>query len=73
MGLPYDLVEKTLMYEKLEPFDYQNRALFFAEVLWSNPLTDGGIAKDMIDSLCFPSSLDPIEKQYETLGNESPA
>ncbi len=67
------MVEKSLVYERTAPADYHDKTLFFAEVLWSDPYTDGGIAKDMIDSLCFPSSLDPIEKQYQSLGNESPA
>jgi hypothetical protein len=47
--------------------------LFFAEVMWADPFTDGGVAKDLIDDLYVPSRFDPITKLYESLGNESPA
>jgi hypothetical protein len=66
------MVEKSLEYEVSAPADYQNKALFCAEVLWNTPFTDGSLAKDLIDSLYSPASLDPIQKLYETLGNESP-
>ncbi len=67
------LVDKFIEYETTAPADYQDQALFFAEILWSSPYTDAGVGKDMIDSLCFPPSLDPIQKLYESLGNETPA
>ncbi len=67
------LVDKFIEYETTAPGDYQDRALFFAEILWSSPYTDAGVGKDMIDSMCFPTSFDPIQKLYESLGNETPA
>jgi hypothetical protein len=67
------VVSKSLEYETFAADDYQDRVLFCAEVLWNNPFTDGGLAKDLIDSLYFPAAFDPIQKLYETLGNESPA
>jgi hypothetical protein len=66
-----DMVAKLVEYETSAPLDYQNRALFCAEVLWNNPFTDGGQAKDLIDDLYFPPSLDPVQKLYQTMGNES--
>jgi hypothetical protein len=66
-------VAKCLEYELAVSADYQDEALFFAEVLWNIPFTDGSLAKDLIDSLYVPASLDPIQKLYETLGNESAA
>jgi hypothetical protein len=67
------LVDKFIEYETSAPADYQDRALFFAEILWSSPYTDAAVGKDMIDGLCFPPSFDPIQKLYESLGNETPA
>jgi hypothetical protein len=67
------MVDKFLVYETSAPADYQDEALFFAEILWSSPYTDAGVGKDMIEELCFPPSFDPIQKLYESLGNETPA
>jgi len=65
------LVNKLLTYEKLPPTDYQTQMLFCAEVLWSDPYTNSGLAKDLIDEKYVPSQFDPITKLYEALGNES--
>jgi hypothetical protein len=48
--------------------DYQLDMLFLAEVLWSEPWTDGGICKDMIDDDSVPAQFDPITKLYQTNG-----
>jgi len=66
-------VTKVLTYEGAPagntlPTDYQENMLFLAEVLWSEPWTDGGIAKDMIDDDSVPSTFDPITKLYQTNG-----
>jgi hypothetical protein len=66
------VVNKFMTYEKNPPADYATEAFFFAEVLWSNPYTDSGILKDMIDDLHFDSRYEPIEKQYESMMNETP-
>ncbi len=66
-------VDKVLTYEKNPPPDYQLELLFLAEILWSDPYTDSGISKNRIDSLCVPPRFDPIEKLYESLGNENRA
>ncbi len=66
-----DVVNKILSYEKNPPLDYQLNALFFAEVMWGNPYTDGGVAKDYIDNYFVPPRFDPITKLYQSLGNES--
>lgn len=64
-------VGKILTYEKSPPTDYQLSMLFLAEILWPDPYTDSGIAKNRIDSLYVPLRFDPIEKLYESLGNEN--
>ena len=67
-------VRKVIAYENPAPQyrDYQNKVLFFAEVLWNDPFTDEGVAKDMIDSLYIPPGQN-ITKLYETRGNENSA
>jgi Peptidase family C25/Propeptide_C25/FlgD Ig-like domain len=65
-------VNKILAYETNPPVDYQNRALFMGEILWTNPYTDASVGKDYIDSMYVPARFDPITKLYERLGNEDP-
>jgi hypothetical protein len=65
------LVNKLLTYEKSPPTDYQTKMLFCAEVLWSDPYTNSGLAKDLVDERYVPPQFDPITKLYEALGNES--
>ncbi len=65
------LVDKLLTYELNPPADYTTKMLFCAEILWSNPYTNSGIAKDLIDEKYVPTQFDPITKLYEALGNES--
>jgi hypothetical protein len=65
------LVNKLLTYEKNPPTDYQTKMLFCAEILWSNPYTNSGLSKDLIDERYVPPQFDPITKLYEDLGNES--
>ncbi len=59
---------KLLTYERNPPTDYQTDMLLFAMVLWWDPYTDGGIAKDLIDDEYVPSQFDPITKVYESGG-----
>ncbi len=63
-------VNKTIGYEKSPPGDYENKVLFFAEILWLNPYTDAGVGKDMIRDLCLPQHT-VLTRLYESLGNES--
>ncbi|MDD5529038.1 MAG: C25 family cysteine peptidase [bacterium] len=63
------VVNKTIQYEESPSNSYLNNALFFAELLWTSPYTDAGIAKDMIGEL-FPQNFN-IEKLYESKGNET--
>jgi len=67
------LVNKLLTYEKNPPTDYQTKMLFCAEILWSDPYTNSGLAKDLVDERYVPPQFDPITKLYEALGNESRA
>jgi len=64
-------VAKLLAYEMAPPPDIGLDMLMAAEVLWSDPFTDSGIGLNMIDREYVPPRYDPIEKLYETLGNES--
>lgn len=66
-------VNKVLTYEKSPNVTYQRSALFFAEILWTDPYTNSGILKDMIDDESMPPRYDPITKLYEHNGNESPS
>ncbi|MDD3626006.1 MAG: C25 family cysteine peptidase, partial [bacterium] len=63
-------VNKVLNYEKNPELDYQLRVSFVGAYLDSYP-TDGGIAKDTIDTESFPSRFDPISKFYENNGTLS--
>lgn len=62
-------VNKTLMYEKNPPTDYQTKALFLAEYL--SP-ANGAVLKDYIDTNLLPSSINAT-KLYEENGNENAA
>jgi hypothetical protein len=61
---------KVIDYEDHSPAN-TNDMLFLAEVLWTDPYTNSGLGKDLIDSLYVPASYDPITKLYEALGNET--
>jgi hypothetical protein len=67
-----NFVRKVLTYERPEMLDYQEKALFAAEVLWYDPFTDASKSKDLIDERYLPGRFDPVTKLYETLGNEDP-
>ena len=54
------LVNKLLTYEMNPPTDYTTKMLFCAEILWSNPYTNSGLAKDLIDEKYVPPQFDPI-------------
>ena len=64
-------VYKVLTYEGLYslPTDYQLRMSFMAE--WLDQDTDGSINKNMIDNESVPARFDPIQKLYESSGNEN--
>ena len=64
-------VEKVVDYESSPLDDFQLEMLMAAEVLWTDPFTDSGIALNRIDRESIPPRYDPITKLYETLGNES--
>ncbi len=65
------LVNKLLTYEMNPPTDYTTKMLFCAEILWSDPYTNSGLAKDLVDEKYVPPQFDPITKLYEDLGNET--
>jgi len=63
-------VNKLLKYERQPSPGYLDNVLFFAEVLWSNPYTDGGVHKDRLEKASFPTGHE-VTKLYQRLGNES--
>jgi len=63
-------VGKMGAYEDLLQGDHLQKALFLAEILWSNPYTDSGESKDLIDAEHVPGWF-LIAKLYESLGNEN--
>jgi hypothetical protein len=64
-------VGKLLTYEYEPPGDYENTALFCGEVLWQNPYTDQGVAKNWIDDQYLPPRFDPVHKLYQSQGTEN--
>jgi hypothetical protein len=64
-------VNKVLTYEQNPPLDYENTALFCGEVLWQNPYTDQGIAKNWIDNQYVPARFKPVHKLYQSQGTEN--
>ncbi|HVP58168.1 MAG TPA: C25 family cysteine peptidase [bacterium] len=65
------IANKVLTYEGYYglPTDYEKRILFMAEML--DAQTDGAINKNMIDNESVPTLFDPIQKLYESSGNEN--
>ena len=62
-------VDKILTYEKEPSGDYQLDMLFLAMILWWDPYTDAGLAKNHIDDMYVPDRFDPITKLYQSIGN----
>ncbi len=60
-------VEKLLNYERgnHQHQDHLTRALFSAGILWNDPYTDEGIAKDLIESRYLPAHY-TVDKVYES-------
>jgi hypothetical protein len=63
-------VRKVLDYERAAVPGYQNKGLFFAEVLWQNPYTDMGVHKNKMEQQSFASGY-ALTKLYQSLGNET--
>jgi hypothetical protein len=65
------MVSKLLTYEKNPPLDYETEMLLTGEILWHDPYTDSGISLSYIGDNFTPARFHPIQKLYESLGNES--
>jgi hypothetical protein len=63
-------VRKVIVYETGAVAVYQNKGLFFAEVLWQNPYTDQGVHKNRMEQQSFASGYS-LTKLYQSLGNET--
>lgn len=64
-------VDKVLTYEKSPPGDYLERVSFWASYLDAG--TDAAKGKDIIDRDYMADYFRPVEKLYQSAGNESPA
>ncbi|RKY98567.1 MAG: hypothetical protein DRQ10_07290, partial [Candidatus Hydrothermota bacterium] len=60
-------LRKLKSYESFENRSYQNRDLLLGLILWDDPYTPSGLAKELVDSLYIPDSLVRI-KLYESWG-----
>jgi hypothetical protein len=63
-------VRKVIDYEHGTVPGYQNKGLFFAEILWQNPYTDQGVHKNKMEQQSFASGYS-LTKLYQSLGNET--
>jgi hypothetical protein len=63
-------VRKVLDYEHAAVTGYQNKGLFFAEILWQSPYTDQGVHKNKMEQQSFASGYS-LTKLYQSLGNET--
>ncbi len=63
-------VNKTLEYECGPARGPEADALFFAEILWQDPLTDMAIHKNKLEQRSFTSGY-RVTKKYQSLGNET--
>jgi hypothetical protein len=63
-------VRKVIDYEHGTVAGYQNKGLFFAEILWQNPYTDQGVHKNKMEEQSFASGYS-LTKLYQSLGNET--
>ncbi len=63
-------VRKVIDYEHGTVAGYQNKGLFFAEILWQNPYTDQGVHKNKMEQQSFASGYS-LTKLYQSLGNEN--
>ncbi|MCX6842510.1 MAG: C25 family cysteine peptidase [candidate division WOR-3 bacterium] len=63
-------VRKVIDYEHGTVAGYQNKGLFFAEILWQNPYTDQGVHKNKMEQQSFASGYS-LTKLYQSLGNET--
>jgi hypothetical protein len=63
-------VRKVIDYEHAMVPGYQNKGLFFAEILWQNPYTDQGVHKNKMEQQSFATGYS-LTKLYQSLGNET--
>ncbi|UCG42141.1 MAG: hypothetical protein JSU73_09690, partial [candidate division WOR-3 bacterium] len=63
-------VDKVLEYERNPAQPAQDKVLFFAEVTWQDPYTDGGRHKDRLEMASFPAGYN-VTKKYQRMGNEN--
>ncbi len=66
-------VQKVLAWERGPAPGVGLDMLMAGEILWTDPLTDSGVALNVIDRRSVPPRYDPIDKLYESQGNETVA
>ncbi len=64
-------VDKVLTYEKNPPAGYLSKASFWASYMDAS--TDAAQGKDMVDRDYMTDYFRPVEKLYQSAGNENPA
>lgn len=64
-------VDKVLTYEKNPPVGYLSKASFWASYLDAG--TDAALGKDMVERDYMTDYFRPVEKLYQSAGNENPA
>ncbi len=65
---PSPIVSRMIDYDQCKNIDHLSRGIFLGMILWNQPLTSGGISKDMIQNDIIPSSFH-ILKFYEDQGH----
>jgi hypothetical protein len=63
-------IDKVLAYERSPAPGYLDKALFTAEILWTDPYTDQGVHKNKIGEASFTPDFQ-LTKLYQSLGNET--
>ncbi len=60
-------LRKYITYVENPPIAFGSEMLNSAMVLWTDPFTDGGVAKDMLAAECLPPYFS-LSRAYQTLG-----
>ncbi|MEO0303694.1 MAG: C25 family cysteine peptidase [candidate division WOR-3 bacterium] len=65
---PSPIISRIIDYDRVKNIEHLSRGVFLGMVLWDDPMTSGGIAKDMIDNDIIPQDFHLL-KFYEDLGH----
>ncbi|MEO0288022.1 MAG: C25 family cysteine peptidase [candidate division WOR-3 bacterium] len=65
---PSPIISRIIDYDRVKNNEHLSRGVFLGMVLWDDPMTSGGVAKDMIDNDIIPEDFHLL-KFYEDLGH----